>query len=96
MPPAGDVDIQRPACDIVHHQEETPTVAAAIQNRDDVRMLQGSKDVHLALETGPFEDYPESAWRAMLDSHLTTALVASQTFIAAFKRARASRAPRPE
>ncbi len=52
----------------------------------------GSSPADAALETGLFEDYPESAWRAMLDSHLTTALVASQTFIAAFKRARARRA----
>ena len=52
----------------------------------------GSSPADAALETGLFEDYPESAWRAMLDSHLTTALVASQTFIAAFKRARSRRA----
>jgi NAD(P)-dependent dehydrogenase (short-subunit alcohol dehydrogenase family) len=51
----------------------------------------GSSPADAALETGPFEDYPETAWRAMLDSHLTTALVASQSFIAAFKRARATR-----
>src|SRR4029450_8910906 len=51
----------------------------------------GSSPADAALETGPFEDYPEPAWRAMLDSHLTTALVASQAFIAAFKRARADR-----
>ena len=51
----------------------------------------GSSPADAALETGPFEDYPEPAWRAMLDSHLTTALVASQAFIAAFKRARAER-----
>jgi NAD(P)-dependent dehydrogenase (short-subunit alcohol dehydrogenase family) len=51
----------------------------------------GSSPADAALETGPFEDYPEPAWRAMLDSHLTTALVASQAFIAGFKRARAER-----
>ncbi len=51
----------------------------------------GSSPADAALETGPFEDYPDAAWRAMLDSHLTTALVASQAFIAAFKRARAAR-----
>jgi NAD(P)-dependent dehydrogenase (short-subunit alcohol dehydrogenase family) len=51
----------------------------------------GSSPADAALETGPFEDYPEPAWRAMLDSHLTTALVASQAFVAAFKRARAER-----
>lgn len=51
----------------------------------------GSSPADAALETGPFEDYPVAAWRAMLDSHLNTALVASQAFIAAFKRARATR-----
>jgi NAD(P)-dependent dehydrogenase (short-subunit alcohol dehydrogenase family) len=51
----------------------------------------GSSPADAALETGPFEDYPAQAWRAMLDSHLTTALTTSQAFIAAFKRARASR-----
>jgi NAD(P)-dependent dehydrogenase (short-subunit alcohol dehydrogenase family) len=40
-----------------------------------------------ALETGPFERYPESAWDAMLTSHLKSALVASQSFLAAFRRA---------
>jgi len=52
----------------------------------------GSSPADAALETGLFERYPEPAWRAMLDSHLTTTLVASQAFIAAFKDARASRA----
>ena len=51
----------------------------------------GSSPADAALETGLFEDYPETAWRGMLDSHLTTALVASQAFVAAFKRARATR-----
>src|SRR5436190_9386665 len=51
----------------------------------------GSSPADDALETGPFEQYPEQAWRAMLDSHLTTTLVASQAFIAAFRHARASR-----
>jgi NAD(P)-dependent dehydrogenase (short-subunit alcohol dehydrogenase family) len=50
----------------------------------------GSSPADGALETGPFEQYPEAAWRAMLDSHLTTALVASQAFIAAFRHARAA------
>jgi NAD(P)-dependent dehydrogenase (short-subunit alcohol dehydrogenase family) len=51
----------------------------------------GSSPADAALETGRFEDYPERAWRAMLDSHLTTALAASQAFIAAFRRGRADR-----
>src|SRR5207237_9839381 len=45
----------------------------------------GSSPADLALETGPFERYPESAWDAMLDSHLKSALVVSQSFIARFK-----------
>src|SRR5262249_22504885 len=52
----------------------------------------GSSPADAALETGPFEQYPEQAWRAMLDSHLTTTLVVSQAFIAAFRPARAARA----
>jgi len=51
----------------------------------------GSSPADAALETGLFEQYPEHAWRAMLDSHLTTALVMSQSFIAGFKRARDER-----
>jgi NAD(P)-dependent dehydrogenase (short-subunit alcohol dehydrogenase family) len=51
----------------------------------------GASPADAALETGPFEQYPEQAWRAMLDSHLTTALVMSQAFIAAFKRGRVRR-----
>ena len=50
----------------------------------------GSSPADAALETGPFERYPESAWHAMLDSHLKTAFVASQSFLDRFKTARAS------
>jgi len=48
----------------------------------------GSSPADAALESGPFETYPEAAWDAMLDSHLKSALVVSQSFIAAFKAAR--------
>jgi len=47
----------------------------------------GSSPSDAALETGPFETYPESAWDAMLDSHLKSALVVSQSFVAQFRRA---------
>jgi NAD(P)-dependent dehydrogenase (short-subunit alcohol dehydrogenase family) len=40
-----------------------------------------------ATENGAFETYPEASWDAMLESHLKTALFASQAFIAAFRRA---------
>src|SRR5262249_36765422 len=47
----------------------------------------GASPADAALETGPFERYPESAWDAMLTSHLKSALVASQSFLAAFRAA---------
>ena len=52
----------------------------------------GSSPADAALETGPFEQYPESAWTAMMDSHLKSTLVMSQSFIATFRRARLQRA----
>ena len=50
----------------------------------------GSSPADASLETGPFERYPESAWEAMLDSHLKSALVMSQSFIAQFRAASAA------
>jgi len=38
-----------------------------------------------AADNGPFECYPESSWDAMIDSHLKTAFIVSQAFIAQFK-----------
>ena len=51
----------------------------------------GSSPADTAIDTGLFEQYPEDAWDAMLHSHLKSALVVSQAFIAAFKGARAVR-----
>ena len=45
----------------------------------------GSSPADPALETGRFERYPESAWDAMLASHLKSALVASQSFVEQFR-----------
>ena len=47
----------------------------------------GSSPADLALETGRFERYPESAWDAMIESHLKSALVMSQSFMAQFRSA---------
>jgi NAD(P)-dependent dehydrogenase (short-subunit alcohol dehydrogenase family) len=47
----------------------------------------GSSPADTALETGRFERYPESAWDAMMASHLKSAFVVSQSFIAAFRAA---------
>jgi NAD(P)-dependent dehydrogenase (short-subunit alcohol dehydrogenase family) len=43
-----------------------------------------------ATENGPFENYSESSWDAMIDSHLKTTLFASQAFIGAFRRGSAN------
>src|SRR5207302_7787221 len=48
----------------------------------------GSSPADAALETGPFERYPESAWQAMMESHLKSALLASQSFVARFRQDR--------
>jgi len=48
----------------------------------------GSSPADAKLETGPFERYPESAWDAMMQSHLKSALVVSQSFLEAFRRAK--------
>ncbi len=47
----------------------------------------GSSPADLALETGRFEQYPETAWDAMIESHLKSALVMSQSFIARYRSA---------
>lgn len=49
----------------------------------------GSSPADAALETGRFEHYPESAWDAMMESHLKSALVVSQSFIERFRSASA-------
>jgi NAD(P)-dependent dehydrogenase (short-subunit alcohol dehydrogenase family) len=49
----------------------------------------GSPPNAAAAENGPFEGYPESSWDAMIDSHLKTALFASQAFVASFRAAAA-------
>jgi NAD(P)-dependent dehydrogenase (short-subunit alcohol dehydrogenase family) len=47
----------------------------------------GSSPADAALETGRFEQYPESAWDAMMASHLKSALVTSQAFVERFRSA---------
>src|SRR6266545_3307271 len=48
----------------------------------------GSSPADAALETAAFERYPEAAWDAMLESHLKSALIASQSFVERFKAAK--------
>jgi len=51
----------------------------------------GASPANAALDTARFERYPESAWDAMMESHLKSALVVSQSFVAAFRDRRAAR-----
>src|SRR6266540_1426229 len=41
----------------------------------------GASPVGATLENGPFEDYPEAAWDAMIDSHLKGTFLVSQAFL---------------
>ena len=47
----------------------------------------GSSPASAGNENGPFEDYTEAAWDAMIDSHLKTTLFATQAFIRHFRAA---------
>jgi NAD(P)-dependent dehydrogenase (short-subunit alcohol dehydrogenase family) len=47
----------------------------------------GSPPHASAADNGPFEQYPESSWDVMLDSHLKSAFLVSQQFLAEFKAA---------
>jgi NAD(P)-dependent dehydrogenase (short-subunit alcohol dehydrogenase family) len=49
----------------------------------------GSPPNAAAADNGPFEEYPESSWDVMIDSHLKSAFLVSQAFIERFKAARA-------
>ena len=53
----------------------------------------GSSPAAAGSENGRFEDYPEVAWDTMIDSHLKTALFASQAFIREFRAAREAGGP---
>lgn len=50
----------------------------------------GSPPNASAADNGPFEQYPESSWDMMIDSHLKSAFLVSQQFLAEFKAARSA------
>jgi NAD(P)-dependent dehydrogenase (short-subunit alcohol dehydrogenase family) len=50
----------------------------------------GSSPVDAALENGPFEEYPETAWDTMIDSHLKGAFFVTQAFLRAYRSSAAS------
>jgi NAD(P)-dependent dehydrogenase (short-subunit alcohol dehydrogenase family) len=81
----------------VANRSEVDTAMAAVTERFGTPTVLvnnaglGSSPADTALETGPFETYPERAWDAMIDSHLKTMLVTSQSFISAFRAAQTAR-----
>jgi len=80
----ADEESWRAALDLVSAELGPPTV---LVNNAGL----GASPANRALETGPFERYPESAWDEMIESHLKSAFVASQSFIAQFRTARTAK-----
>ena len=79
--------------DTTDRQAVDRAVAAVVERHGAPTILVnnaglGSSPADATLETGPFERYPESAWDAMMQSHLKSALVVSQSFLEAFRRAK--------
>ncbi len=62
------------AFDAIEKEHGTPTILINAAGRD----IRPDADIR---ETGPFEDYPEESWDAVIDSHLKGALFVSQEFI---------------
>ena len=52
----------------------------------------GSSPVDAALETGPFEEYPEAAWDTMIDSHLKGTFFVTQAFLRVLRGAAEAKA----
>jgi NAD(P)-dependent dehydrogenase (short-subunit alcohol dehydrogenase family) len=97
---AGLVDEGRPVsvqtADLVRRDEVLQAISAAAARFGPATILVnnaglGSPPNASAADNGPFEQYPESSWDLMIDSHLKSAFLVSQAFIAQFKTARAAR-----
>jgi len=87
---AGAAPVSIHAVDVTNRAGVDAAVAAVAKRFGTPTILVnnaglGSSPADAALETGRFERYPESAWDAMIDSHLKSALVMSQAFIERFR-----------
>ena len=90
---AADLDahgITACAVDIVHRDAVERAMTRVTTELGNPSILVnnaglGSSPVDAALETGRFEDYPEAAWDAMIDSHLKGAFFVTQAFLRAFR-----------
>ncbi len=100
---AGDADVFRPLiasgqritvqlADLSQKAEADRAIGAITASFGAASVLvnnagMGSSPAAAGSENGRFEDYPEAAWDTMIDSHLKTALFASQAFIRQFRAA---------
>ena len=83
-----EVDVTRPGGRRRGHRATSRAALGTPTILDQQRRPRLASPADAALETGRFERYPESAWDAMIESHLKSALVVSQSFIAQFQAAR--------
>jgi len=79
--------------DLVQRGDVAAAIRAAVDRFGPPTVLVnnaglGSPPNASAADNGPFEQYPESSWDVMLDSHLKSAFLVSQQFLAEFKAAR--------
>jgi NAD(P)-dependent dehydrogenase (short-subunit alcohol dehydrogenase family) len=87
----GAVSVHR--ADLVQRGDVAAAMRAAVDRFGTPTILVnnaglGSPPNASAADNGPFEQYPESSWDAMIDSHLKSAFLVSQQFLAEFKAAR--------
>ena len=81
--------------DLVQRGEVADAMRAAVSRLGTPDILVnnaglGSPPNAPAADNGPFEQYPESSWDVMIDSHLKSAFLVSQQFLAEFKAARSA------
>jgi NAD(P)-dependent dehydrogenase (short-subunit alcohol dehydrogenase family) len=87
---AGSRSVSSHSVDVTNRSAVDAAIAAISRTLGTPTVLVnnaglGSSPADAALETGRFEQYPESAWDAMIESHLKSALVVSQSFIERFR-----------
>jgi NAD(P)-dependent dehydrogenase (short-subunit alcohol dehydrogenase family) len=89
----GAVSVHR--ADLVQRGDVAAAMRAAVDRFGTPTILVnnaglGSPPNASAADNGPFEQYPESSWDVMIDSHLKSAFLVSQQFLAEFKAERSA------
>lgn len=89
---AGGLAIHVELADLTRKTEVDRAVGAIVAALGPPAILvnnagMGSSPAAAGTEHGPFEEYPETAWDEMLDSHLKSAFFMSQAFIRHYRAA---------